>query len=156
MVWKFHSARSRQKLLKRGLNRGAKINGWKGMSGSPARAVQSASQAGDNLISELRFCAAITDAREWPALFRKLFQSLLYLAEIRMWFYGHDLSAHICALLGRHFQCNWGGDEMQLWLRYYASDEERAKHAKEYPKDTIPPKEKPSCNRDWRLPKGPF
>lgn len=45
---------------------------------------------------------------------------------------------------------------MQLWLRYYATDAERAKHAKEYPKDTIPPKEKPISNRDWRLPKGPF
>ncbi len=54
------------------------------------------------------------------------------------------------------FLGSWGDDEMQLWLRYYASDEERAKHAKEYPKDTIPPKEKPVCNRDWRLPKGPF
>ena len=45
---------------------------------------------------------------------------------------------------------------MQLWLRYYASDEERAKHAKDWPKDTLPPKEKPRFNRDWRLPKGPF
>ena len=49
-----------------------------------------------------------------------------------------------------------GEDDMQLWLRYYASDEERAQHAKEYPNDTIPPKEKPPCHRDWRLPKGPF
>lgn len=51
---------------------------------------------------------------------------------------------------------SWGGEETELWLRYYASDEERAKHASEYPKDTIPPKEKPVSNRDWRLPKGPF
>jgi hypothetical protein len=45
---------------------------------------------------------------------------------------------------------------MQLWLRYYASEEERAKHAAEWPKDIIPPEEKPPCKRDWRLPKGPF
>ena len=54
------------------------------------------------------------------------------------------------------FLGSWGDDDMQLWLRYYATDEERAKHAKEFPKDKIPPKEKPPCNRDWRLPKGPF
>lgn len=34
--------------------------------------------------------------------------------------------------------------------------EDRAKHGNEWPKDTIPPKEKPPFNRDWRLPKGPF
>jgi hypothetical protein len=51
---------------------------------------------------------------------------------------------------------SWGEEDTQLWLRYYASDQERAKHAKEWPKDTIPPREKPSSNRDWRLPKGPF
>ncbi|MGA2656271.1 MAG: hypothetical protein ABSH34_02015 [Verrucomicrobiota bacterium] len=51
---------------------------------------------------------------------------------------------------------SWGEDDTQLWLRYYASDQERAKHAKDWPKDTIPPREKPSSNRDWRLPKGPF
>jgi hypothetical protein len=51
---------------------------------------------------------------------------------------------------------SWGDDEMQLWLRYYASDEERSKHANEWPNDTLPSKEKPPANRDWRLPKGPF
>ena len=54
------------------------------------------------------------------------------------------------------FLGSWGDDDMQLWLRYYATDEARAKHAADWPKDTIPPKEKPPCNRDWRLPKGPF
>lgn len=54
------------------------------------------------------------------------------------------------------FLGSWGEDDMQLWLRYYATDEERAKHAQEYPEDVIPPKEKPVSNRDWRLPKGPF
>lgn len=54
------------------------------------------------------------------------------------------------------FLGSWGGEEMQLWLRYYATEEERAKHAAEWPKDTIPAREKPQSNRDWRLPKGPF
>jgi hypothetical protein len=45
---------------------------------------------------------------------------------------------------------------MQLWLQYYASDEERAKHTADWPKATMPPKEKTPFNRDWRLPKGPF
>ncbi len=66
-----------------------------------------------------------------------------------------------CHLPGRNprggwfhdFLGSWGDEQMQLWLRYYATDEERAKHAKEY---KLPPKEKPPCNRDWRLPKGPF
>ena len=54
------------------------------------------------------------------------------------------------------FLGSWGEDDMRLWLRYYASDEERAKHAADWPKDTMPLKEKPPFNRDWRLPKGPF
>lgn len=69
-----------------------------------------------------------------------------------------------CHLPGRNprggwfhdFLGSWGADDMQLWLRYYATDDERAKHAKEYPKDKIPPKVKPISHRDWRLPKGPF
>jgi hypothetical protein len=67
-------------------------------------------------------------------------------------------------LPGRHlregwfhdFLGGWGEDDLQLWLRYYATDDERAGHAKEYPQDQIPPKEKPPHNRDWRLTKGPF
>ena len=54
------------------------------------------------------------------------------------------------------FLGSWGEDDMQLWLRYYASDEERAKHAREWPTTPLPPKEKRPFNRDWRLPKGPF
>jgi hypothetical protein len=54
------------------------------------------------------------------------------------------------------FLGSWSEDDMQLWLRYYATDKERAEHAKEYPEDNLPPKEKPPFNRDWRLPKGPF
>jgi hypothetical protein len=53
-------------------------------------------------------------------------------------------------------------DDRALWrkddsgFRFYATEDECAKHAKDYPKDQLPPKEKPPCNRDWRLPKGPF
>jgi hypothetical protein len=54
------------------------------------------------------------------------------------------------------FLGSWGEEDMLLWLRYYANDDERAKHLQEWPKDTLPPKEKPCANRDWRLPKGPF
>lgn len=69
-----------------------------------------------------------------------------------------------CHLPGRNprggwfhdFLGSWGEDEMQLWLRYYATENERAKHAQEYPKDSIPPNEKPISHRDWRLPKGSF
>ena len=51
---------------------------------------------------------------------------------------------------------SWGEDDTQLWLRYYASEEERAKHVKDWPDEPLPPREKPCSNRDWRLPKGPF
>ena len=54
------------------------------------------------------------------------------------------------------FLGSWGDEENQLWLRYYASDEQRAKHIAEWPKATLPPRDKPANNRDWRLPKGPF
>ncbi|MEO5803133.1 MAG: hypothetical protein ABIR24_06355 [Verrucomicrobiota bacterium] len=54
------------------------------------------------------------------------------------------------------FLGSWGADEMLLWLRFYATDDERAQHAKERPNDPMPPKENPLIHRDWRLPKGPF
>lgn len=47
-------------------------------------------------------------------------------------------------------------EDTQLWLRFYASDEETAKHRKDWPKISVPEKETPPFNRDWRLPKGPF
>jgi hypothetical protein len=49
-----------------------------------------------------------------------------------------------------------GEEDQQLWLKYYATDQERARHAAEWPKDTIPAKAQPLYQRDWRLPKGPF
>ena len=47
-------------------------------------------------------------------------------------------------------------EDIALWLRYYADDEERAMHALEYPNEPLPPREVPLARRDWRLPKGPF
>lgn len=54
------------------------------------------------------------------------------------------------------FLGSWDEDDMRLWLRYYANDEQRAEFQKEWPRQPLPPKEKPPANRDWRLPKGPF
>ena len=54
------------------------------------------------------------------------------------------------------FLGSWGEDEMRLWLRFYANDEERATYAKDWPNEKLPPKEPLRFNRDWCLPKGPF
>ncbi len=47
-------------------------------------------------------------------------------------------------------------EDIQLSLRYYATPEERAEHAREWPDDPIPPQEPPPFHRDWRLPRAPF
>jgi len=47
-------------------------------------------------------------------------------------------------------------EDIQISLRYYDSDEERARHAIDWPDIPLPPKEPRPYNRDWRLPKGPF
>lgn len=51
---------------------------------------------------------------------------------------------------------NWGEDEVQIWLRHYASAEERREHAADFPEDPMPPMEKLPYKRDWRLPKAAF
>ena len=51
-------------------------------------------------------------------------------------------------VVGVKKKCSFGSGIMP-------TDEERAHHGVEGPKDTMPPKEKPACNRDGRLPKGP-
>jgi hypothetical protein len=63
------------------------------------------------------------------------------------------------ALTGGWFHDFLGGgsdEDTQIFLRYYASDEERLEHADTWPDDPMPPREKPPYHRDWRLPKGPF
>lgn len=47
-------------------------------------------------------------------------------------------------------------EDNQVSLRFYATDDERAEHAQDWPDDPLPPREKPPFNRDWRVPKGPF
>jgi len=56
------------------------------------------------------------------------------------------------------YDCVGTGSEehTQLWLRFYTTDEERAEHARQWPNDSIPPREKPPFHRDWHLPQGPF
>lgn len=54
------------------------------------------------------------------------------------------------------FLGSWGEDDLQIWLRFYATDKERTQHQMEWQNDTIPSKEMLPYNRDWRLPKGPF
>jgi hypothetical protein len=77
---------------------------------------------------------------------------------VALWHHGLREPAH---LGGRNlgggffydFLGGWDEEDTRLWLRHYASDEERAK---EGPGDALPPKEQPRYKRDWRLPKGPF
>jgi hypothetical protein len=50
---------------------------------------------------------------------------------------------------------SWGENETQLWLRFYATGDERARHTRDWPNDALPPSTPAPFNRDWRLPKGP-
>jgi len=54
------------------------------------------------------------------------------------------------------FLVKWGDAERQLWLRFHATEAERARHAAEWARSPIPPKEEPVWRRDWRLPQAPF
>jgi hypothetical protein len=58
---------------------------------------------------------------------------------------------------GMHWSPIGGGteDDNQVWLRYYASEDDRARHAKEYPSDPIPPSEPIPYPRPW-MPKVRF
>ena len=44
---------------------------------------------------------------------------------------------------------SWGEEDVEIWLRYYASEEERAEHVSEYPTWPIPPRETPLYPRPW-------
>jgi hypothetical protein len=46
--------------------------------------------------------------------------------------------------------------DIELFLRFYADDDERERWQKEWPEDRIPPKETPPCQRDSTLPKPDF
>ncbi len=67
-------------------------------------------------------------------------------------------------LPGRSMTAAWYHDfigsgnnaDEELHLRYYANDEQRAKALRDNSRMTLPPKETPVAQRDWRLPKGPL
>src|SRR6185436_18548727 len=46
-------------------------------------------------------------------------------------------------------------EHAELWLRYYASDEDRAEFARDLHVQ-LPERANAPFNRDWRVPKGPF
>jgi len=89
VVWKSHSATSRQILLKGGFDHLAQINGGKRILGRPTRTVQLAAQTGNDLVSESGFAATVAHSRKRFALFRELLNRLLYLVEMRMRFNRH-------------------------------------------------------------------
>lgn len=49
-----------------------------------------------------------------------------------------------------------GREDEDIYLSYYATDQERHKHAAEFPEEPLPPRKSLVSHRDWRLPKGPF
>ena len=51
---------------------------------------------------------------------------------------------------------SYGDEDMQIFHRYYETEESRARHLASYPKETPPPRETPPFSRDWRVPQGPF
>ncbi|MGE3805166.1 MAG: hypothetical protein AB7K24_10880, partial [Gemmataceae bacterium] len=54
-----------------------------------------------------------------------------------------------------HHDCIGSGSDEDnfLWLKYYAKEEDRARWAKDFPGDEIPPHEDPPYERDHHLPK---
>ena len=46
-------------------------------------------------------------------------------------------------------------EELEIYARYYESEEDRARDLAEFPNSNPPPRENPPFSRDWRLPKGP-
>ncbi|MPN03686.1 hypothetical protein SDC9_150918 [bioreactor metagenome] len=49
-----------------------------------------------------------------------------------------------------------GQEDEEIYLSYYANEQQRREHAAEYPEQPLPPRKSPVTRRDWRLPKGPF
>lgn len=46
----------------------------------------------------------------------------------------------------------WSNEDMQVWLRYYADEDERRLWQKDSPDESLPPREKPLADRDRLLP----
>ncbi len=70
--------------------------------------------------------------------------------------HGDLLRAHNALLPGRFVFCDviGGGSEEdnEIYLRYYANEDERADWKREFPDYELPPREKPSYDRDRLLP----
>ncbi|MEI7819708.1 MAG: hypothetical protein WCK55_02225 [Verrucomicrobiota bacterium] len=45
---------------------------------------------------------------------------------------------------------------MEIYERYYETEEQRTRNLIQFPNSTPPPRENPPFSRDWRVPKGPF
>jgi len=76
---------------------------------------------------------------------RELYVELLaYCDEPNVCFVGIPGAANHWSPIG-----SYGEEEVKIWLRYYASDEDRERHAREYPNDYMPPSELPPYPRPW-------
>ncbi|MBS1726910.1 MAG: hypothetical protein JST51_09330 [Armatimonadetes bacterium] len=76
---------------------------------------------------------------------RELYDALLeYCGEPTVCFAG-DVNA------GTHWSAigAFSEDDIQIWLRYYADDEARARHLADFPDDPMPPSELPPYPRPW-------
>ena len=49
-----------------------------------------------------------------------------------------------------------GNEELRIHLAVHATDEERARHLRDYPGLPLPERQPRAVHRDWRLPKPPF
>lgn len=54
------------------------------------------------------------------------------------------------------FLGNGSEESEELYLRFYASEHERAKSQLKHPERPVPAHEEPVAHRDWRLPRGPI
>jgi hypothetical protein len=53
-----------------------------------------------------------------------------------------------------HWDCAGIGDDAEIWLRYYASEEERSEWGEQFPDENVPERETPPFSR--RLPRRPL
>jgi len=51
---------------------------------------------------------------------------------------------------------SYGPENMEIYERYYETEEQRARNRAQFPNSTPTPPERPPFSRDWRAPKGPF
>lgn len=90
-------------------------------------------------------CLDSTDHLSDRELYDHLEKNLLYEADFLM--PGEEGFMVVHDVIG-----SFGAEEIRIYLKYYADDETRADHARDYPDDPPPPKEKPPYDRDRLLP----